>query len=175
MGVSEPRGGFPTTVARTRCRRRGSLGAETACAGVLARSPIGRLEGGSAMSPIETEAAEYILWLRVHNYAETTIACRDALPRILHSISAPERESTIRGAVTFELLAGLSATVCSSTESATGSRSRFATQAQRLVPVAHFFTWLRRTGTAHRQPRQRPADAQARPAASRGDPEHAPR
>jgi hypothetical protein len=37
------------------------------------------------MSPIEVEAAEYALWLRVHNYAETTIAgrvrCLDSPPR----------------------------------------------------------------------------------------------
>jgi hypothetical protein len=28
------------------------------------------------MSAIEAEAAEYIVWLQVHNYAETTVACR---------------------------------------------------------------------------------------------------
>jgi integrase/recombinase XerD len=96
------------------------------------------------MSPIENEAAEYILWLRVHNYAETTIAARvrylSYFTRFCFAagVQAPE-------AVTFELLQGYQQQLFDYRKR-DGKQLTVATQAQRLVPVAHFFTWLRRSG-----------------------------
>ena len=31
------------------------------------------------MTPIEANVEEYLLWMRVHNYADTTIVCRRRL------------------------------------------------------------------------------------------------
>jgi integrase/recombinase XerD len=96
------------------------------------------------MTAIEVEAAEYIVWLQVHNYAETTVACRvrylgyftDFCLRC--GIEAPER-------VTFELLQAYQQQLYDHRKRC-GEPLTVATQAQRLVPVSHFFTWLRRSG-----------------------------
>jgi integrase/recombinase XerD len=96
------------------------------------------------MSPIETEAAEYILWLHVHNYADTTIAAR---VRYLSYFTrfCSEAGVQVTEAVTFELLQGYQKQLFDYRKR-DGQQLAVATQAQRLVPVAHFFSWLRRTG-----------------------------
>jgi site-specific recombinase XerD len=96
------------------------------------------------MNSIETEAAEYILWLRVHNYAETTIAAR---VRYLSYFVRFCSEAGVQrpDAVTFELIQGYQ-TQLFEYRKRDGRQLTVATQAQRLVPIAHFFSWLRRTG-----------------------------
>jgi len=55
------------------------------------------------MTPIETDVRDYLVWMRVHNYARTTIAGRvrylSYLTRFLH-----EREIDDAGVVTLEVL-----------------------------------------------------------------------
>jgi len=96
------------------------------------------------MTPIETEAQEYLLWLRVHNYADTTIAGRvrylEYFTSFCHQHGVDQAE-----AVAFELLQAYQHQLFEHRKR-DGQPLSFATQAQRLVPVAHFFTWLRRSG-----------------------------
>jgi integrase/recombinase XerD len=96
------------------------------------------------MTPIELDASDYLLWLRVHNYAETTIACRD---RYLLYFTSFCREHGIdqAGRVEFELLQCYQRCLFEHRKR-DGQSLAVATQAQRLVPVVHFFTWLRRSG-----------------------------
>jgi integrase/recombinase XerD len=95
------------------------------------------------MSPLESDAAEYILWLRVHNYAETTISCRvrylDYFCRFCHDTGIDQP-----GAVTLELIQDYQQHLFYYRKR-NGQPLSFATQAQRLIPIAHFFSWLRRT------------------------------
>src|SRR5690349_3637611 len=58
---------------------------------------------GSRMSPLKTDVADYLLWLRVHNYAETTITCRE---RYLDYFCEFCRDAGVheRDAVTLELI-----------------------------------------------------------------------
>jgi integrase/recombinase XerD len=96
------------------------------------------------MSPIETETTEYLLWLRVHNYAETTISCRDRYLSYFTHFCA-QRGVDEAGAVPFELLQAYQQLLFEHRKR-DGQPLTVATQAQRLVPVAHFFSWLRRSG-----------------------------
>ena len=119
------------------------------------------------MTPIETEATEYIVWLQVHNYAETTVAA-GSVTWLLHSLL---RSTGVDDAGRhLELLQAYQQELYEHRKRY-GQPLAVATQAQRLVPVTHFFTWLRRSGRLATQPGERPADAQARPPAPRGDPE----
>jgi integrase/recombinase XerD len=96
------------------------------------------------MTPIETAATEYLLWLRIHNYAETTIICRQRylgyFTRFCHRHGINDA-----GAVTYELLRGYQQQLFDHRKR-DGLPLTFATQAQRLVPISHFFSWLRRNG-----------------------------
>ena len=96
------------------------------------------------MTPIEAEATDYLLWMRVHNYADTTIACRQRYLGYFtrfcsqHGVHDP-------GLVSFKLLKDYQQQLfeCRKRD---GQPLAFATQAQRLVPICHFFSWLRRSG-----------------------------
>jgi integrase/recombinase XerD len=96
------------------------------------------------MQPIETDVQEYLLWLGIHNYARTTIADRTRhLDRLVtfaevHGVHAV-------GDVTFELLADFQHQLFCYRK-ANGRPLTFGTQAQRLIPIQHFFSWLRRSG-----------------------------
>ena len=96
------------------------------------------------MTAIEVAAAEYIVWLQVHNYAETTVACRVRYLGyfiefcLRHGIDDPQ-------AVTLEFLQAYQELLYEYRKRG-GQPLAVATQAQRLVPVTHFFTWLRRSG-----------------------------
>ena len=96
------------------------------------------------MTSLEIEAAEYILWLQVHNYADTTVACRtrylDYFNRFCNQVGVEESQ-----AVTFELLQDYQQQLFEYRKH-NGHPLTVGTQAQRLVPVTHFFTWLRRSG-----------------------------
>jgi integrase/recombinase XerD len=96
------------------------------------------------MNSIETEAAEYILWLRVHNYAETTIAARVRYMSYFADFCSEAGVQTPED-VTFALLQGYQQQLFEHRKR-DGQQLTVATQAQRLVPITHFFSWLRRTG-----------------------------
>jgi integrase/recombinase XerD len=96
------------------------------------------------MTPIEAHTAEYLLWMRVHNYAETTINCRRqhlrGFIRFCHGHGVEDARE-----VTFELLQRYQQHLFEHRKR-NGRPLTFATQAQRLVPVCHLFSWLRRSG-----------------------------
>jgi integrase/recombinase XerD len=96
------------------------------------------------MTPIEASVQEYLLWMHVHNYAETTISCRR---RYLGYFSGFCQQQAVNEAcaVTFELIQGYQRHLFEHRKR-DGQPLTVATQAQRLVPVCHFFAWLRRTG-----------------------------
>jgi integrase/recombinase XerD len=105
---------------------------------------FGRLGKERPMTAIEAEAAEYIVWLQVHNYADTTVACRVRylayFTRFCHRQGIEDPTE-----VTFELLQTYQRQLFEHRKRC-GEPLATATQAQRLVPITHFFTWLRRSG-----------------------------
>ena len=96
------------------------------------------------MNAIETEASEYIVWLQVHNYAETTVACRIRYLAYFAEFCSRHEVADPRD-VTLELLQAYQQELYEHRKRC-GQPLAVATQAQRLVPVTHFFTWLRRSG-----------------------------
>jgi len=96
------------------------------------------------VTPIETDAWEYLLWMKVHNYADTTISCRERYLGYFICF-AKARGITDALAVSFELLQEYQRELFAHRKR-DGEPLSFGTQAQRLVPVAQFFSWLRRTG-----------------------------
>jgi integrase/recombinase XerD len=96
------------------------------------------------MTPIEANVEEYLLWMRVHNYAGTTISCRRRYLGYFTGFSQQHGIGTAEG-VSFELLQGYQRRLFEHRKR-DGEPLTVATQAQRLVPVCHFFSWLRRTG-----------------------------
>ncbi len=96
------------------------------------------------MTSLEIETAEYILWLQVHNYAQTTVACRVRYLNYFNRFCARAGIGDPR-AVTFELLQDYQEELFKYRKR-NGRSLTVGTQAQRLVPVVHFFTWLRRSG-----------------------------
>jgi len=96
------------------------------------------------MTPIEADVAEYLLWMRVHNYADTTIICRRRY--LDYFMRFCQQHSIEQGtAVTFELIQAYQRCLFEHRKR-DGQPLTIATQAQRLVPVCHFFSWLRRNG-----------------------------
>ena len=95
------------------------------------------------MSPLENDAAEYLLWLQIHNYAETTISCRERYLAYFCQFCV-RREVHGREDVTLELIQDYQQQLFDHRKR-NGQPLSFATQAQRLIPVAHFFSWLRRS------------------------------
>jgi integrase/recombinase XerD len=96
------------------------------------------------MTPLQTDAADYIAWLQVHNYADTTIACRTRY--LAYFTRFCEHHTVLESrSVTFELLQAYQQHLYDH-RTRTGAPLAVATQAQRLVPITHFFSWLRRSG-----------------------------
>ncbi len=102
------------------------------------------------MSSIETDARDYLEWMRVHNYARTTIACRDRYLGYFIRF-AHQRGVNDVAAVDFELLRDYQHHLFAHRKD-NGLPLSFGTQAQRLVPVAQFFLWLRRSGRITNNP-----------------------
>jgi integrase/recombinase XerD len=96
------------------------------------------------MTPIENDISEYLLWMQVHNYAKTTIANRLCYLRYLSRFLA-ERGIDVSGEVTLEDLLAYQHALFSHRKG-NGLPLTVATQVQRLVPVSHFFSWMRRSG-----------------------------
>jgi integrase/recombinase XerD len=119
----------------------GDLGTGDRVVGEFARRSR---KGDALVATIEADTFDYLRWLRVHNYASTTIACRQ---RYLAYFASFCREQRVEDAcaVTLELLQRYQQQLFEHRKR-DGLPLAFATQAQRLVPVCHFFSWLRRTG-----------------------------
>ena len=96
----------------------------------------------SAMTPIEGEIRDYLEWMEVHNYAQTTIENRG---RYLGYFVAFAEDRGIEQAkeVTLELLLSYQHALFAHRKR-NGQPLSFGTQAQRLVPITQFFSWLRR-------------------------------
>ena len=94
------------------------------------------------MTPIEADAREYLEWMQIHNYAERTIDCRRRYLGYFFAFAGARGVSEAKE-VTLDLL------LCYQHQLFThrkrdGEPLAFGTQAQRLVPVAQFFSWCRR-------------------------------
>ncbi len=96
------------------------------------------------MTSIETDVEDYLSWMCVHNYAKTTIVSRRyhlgyfthfAGLRGLHRAE----EVTLEDLLSYQHQLFLH-------RKRDGAPLSFATQMQRLVPLAQFFSWLRRNG-----------------------------
>lgn len=102
------------------------------------------------MTPIETDVHDYLVWMRVHNYARTTIACRDRYLGYFICFAGCRGIEEVE-AVTFEMLRDYQHQLFAHRKR-DGLPLSFGTQAQRLVPVAQFFSWLRRSGRIRTNP-----------------------
>jgi integrase/recombinase XerD len=102
------------------------------------------------MTPIGANVEEYLLWMRVHNYATTTILSRRRylgyFTGFCHQYGIDESR-----AVTFELLQSYQRRLFEHRKQ-DGQPLTVATQVQRLVPICHFFSWLRRSGQLDTNP-----------------------
>ncbi|MGH9919836.1 MAG: tyrosine-type recombinase/integrase, partial [Nitrososphaerales archaeon] len=95
-----------------------------------------------AMTPIESEADDYLEWMEIHNYARTTIECRGRYLDYFIAF-ASNHEVDEAKEVTLELLLSYQHHLFAHRKR-DGQPLSFGTQAQRLIPVAQFFSWLRR-------------------------------
>lgn len=95
---------------------------------------------GSLCSDVE----EYLDWMGVHNYAKTTIISRRHYPGYFCAF-ATRQGLTASEAVSLEDLLAYQQELFQHRK-ANGDPLSFATQMQRLVPVAQLFSWLRRSG-----------------------------
>lgn len=102
------------------------------------------------MRPIEIDASDYLEWMRVHNYARTTIACRERYLEYFISF-ADQRGVDHADAVSLDLLRDYQHQLFAHRKR-DGLPLSFGTQAQRLVPVTQFFSWLRRAGRINANP-----------------------
>ena len=96
------------------------------------------------MTAIESDINEYLLWLGVHNYARTTIGDRRRYLAYLVRFLEARGVSTSTD-VTFELLKEYQEALFAHRK-VNGQPLSFGTQAQRLIPVQQFFSWMRRAG-----------------------------
>ena len=94
------------------------------------------------MTPIEIDARDYLRWMAIHNYAKTTIKCRYRYLGYFVSFAHIHRVDEAKE-VTLELLLSYQHDLFAHRKH-DGEPLSFSTQAQRLVPVAQFFSWLRR-------------------------------
>jgi integrase/recombinase XerD len=94
------------------------------------------------MSSIDSDVHDYLHWMAVHNYSRTTVACR---ARYLEYFTRYAAEQSVieAGAVELELLLAYQHELFGH-KKRDGQPLSFGTQAQRLIPIAQFFIWLRR-------------------------------
>ena len=96
------------------------------------------------MTSISSDIVDYLSWMRVHNYADTTVLSRTYYLDYFAAYTAGVGIDT-SGSVTLEDLLGYQHQLFVYRK-ADGSPLSFATQMQRLVPVTQLFSWLRRQG-----------------------------
>jgi integrase/recombinase XerD len=94
------------------------------------------------MTSIELDACDYLSWMAIHNYASTTILCRRRYLGYFVSFAGTQGVDESKD-VTLELLLAYQRALFDYRKRDGGPLS-FGTQAQRLVPVAQLFSWLRR-------------------------------
>jgi integrase/recombinase XerD len=94
------------------------------------------------MVTFEAETESYLEWMRVHNYARTTIENRRRYLGYFTSF-VQTCEAWKAADVSPELVAGYQLEL-HRYRKANGCPLSVATQVQRLIPVSQFFTWLRR-------------------------------
>ncbi len=94
------------------------------------------------MTSIETDAREYLKWMAIHNYARTTITCRCRYLGYFVEFAGAQGVDRSED-VTLELLVSYQQSLFAHRKR-DGDPLSFGTQAQRLVPVAQLFSWLRR-------------------------------
>ena len=94
------------------------------------------------MTPIEVDIKDYLAWMEVHNYADTTVRDRR---RLLASFLAFATAQGVDEAkkVSIELLRGYQEALYAHRK-ADGRPLAVATQVQRLIPVSELLAWLRR-------------------------------
>lgn len=93
---------------------------------------------------IDTDVHEYLMWMKVHNYAASTVKNRDRyLGYLLRYLKASGVDRSDR--VNHELLKDYQAQVFLHRK-LNGEPLSFGTQVQRLIPVQQFFSWMRRSG-----------------------------
>lgn len=96
----------------------------------------------AVMTPIEADATEYLGWMEIHNYALKTIECRRRYLAYFFAFLAPLGIDEAKEVALEQLLAYQHALFAHRKRD--GEPLSFGTQAQRLVPVAQFFSWCRR-------------------------------
>jgi integrase/recombinase XerD len=94
------------------------------------------------MTPIQIEARDYLEWMEIHNYARTTIECRGRYLDYFIAFAGAHDVDEAKE-VSLELLLSYQHTLFAHRKR-DGQPLSFGTQAQRLIPVAQFFSWLRR-------------------------------
>ncbi len=94
------------------------------------------------MTTIEMDAREYLKWMAIHNYARTTITCRCRYLGYFVEFAGAQGVDRSED-VTLELLVSYQQNLFAHRKR-DGEPLSFGTQAQRLVPVAQLFSWLRR-------------------------------
>lgn len=96
------------------------------------------------VTSIETDVVDYLGWMCVHNYAKTTLVSRRYYLGYFTAFAVRNGIESAE-AVTLEHLLGYQHQLFLHRKP-DGSPLSFATQMQRLVPVAQLFSWLRRQG-----------------------------
>ena len=94
------------------------------------------------MTSIEADAAVYLEWMEIHNYAAKTIECRQRYLGYFFAYLAPLGVEEAKE-VALEHILGYQHALFTHRKR-DGNPLGFGTQARRLVPVARFFSWLRR-------------------------------
>jgi integrase/recombinase XerD len=94
------------------------------------------------MTPIEIEVRDHLEWMQIHNYASTTIECRERYLGYFVTFVTGRQVHEAKE-VTLELLLAYQQSLFAHRKR-DGQPLSFGTQAQRLIPVSQFFSWLRR-------------------------------
>lgn len=94
------------------------------------------------MTPMEKQVRDYLDWMEIHNYALTTVEGRARYLAYFVDF-AHQHEVDETSMVTLELLLDYQHELFVHRK-ANGAPLSVGTQAQRLIPLSHFFSWLRR-------------------------------
>jgi integrase/recombinase XerD len=94
------------------------------------------------MTPIEVEVRDHLEWMQIHNYAATTIKCRERYLGYFVTFTCGRGAHEAKD-VDLELLLAYQHSLFAHRKR-DGQPLSFGTQAQRLIPVSQFFSWLRR-------------------------------
>jgi integrase/recombinase XerD len=113
-------------------------------------APPGRQEGSTAMTTLHDEIERYLGWMRIHNYAATTTENRRRYLGYFRAFVAGFGVED-PAEVTYELVVSYQEEL-HARRKADGNPLSVATQAQRLIPVTQFFSWLRRQHTIEQNP-----------------------